>query len=854
MTDKMQPLGRDRFHNRYWWSTANPDKVYIEMASKGGGVEKVSDVQVPPLVRAWMESDSDTHQAAQKELRLRLAAHPAGLKEQLKILDLDRLGIEINPEEPGGASAEQAVDKLLSLDLLGGEPYIVEFANTSKVVKPRKAEKRGPRGGGGGGAAAGNGGGGAAADSGNSAGDAGTTNGESTELSNPGPAESHSGAGMDTSMEVSEEEEEEEEQESNESDEDGLAAEADAAGWRKAQDEWRYYDQPEQLQRLCKSLNPAGSRERQLKQQLEQRLDRISDAMASKRKRRGGGSGSKTLPDCGATLAKALRGIQDDFFPNKVVAGADCTKWAKSLSSCSLWLDFIEPMQQLGLFFDKLGGGSAGGSAEGKQATAALLADDSAGGGAGRGGGAGGEWVDGDVVWVKMRNFPWWPSIICPDPISGATTKSGKYHASYFGDDSHSFADVENIKPFLENVEEFNLVSTKGTKKGRPNAKLEEAVAKANQALEDAAAAATAVKEGAEEGAEEVAVEEEDAEMDWGGWLEEWAAAVGDAQREGQVVFLAYALRARVHHEFAELVKVKKASGRGGGKRVAPSPKKPMSKSKGGRSRGRVNYAEEALSSDESSDEEQEEEEFGAENLLAAAQSGNRMQLRKILDAGVDIDAVDTEEQEQGKTALMHAVAGGHKSCVKLLLDRGADVDIVDVGDQYSAAMYAAEGDHPECLSLLTKQARADIELRDQHGRTAFLIACETGNGSIIDLLVKCGCDMSAKENEGKSGWQLARDESPPHDHILEILDGHTSEKDPSTGKPQRKPERSSGRQAARKSSRRAAAESSESESEEGGDDDDDDDDVSSAMLKDGDGGDYAPAGRGSRRSKKRRV
>ena len=186
-----------------------------------------------------------------------------------------------------------------------------------------------------------------------------------------------------------------------------------------------------------------------------------------------------------------------------------------------------------------------------------------------------------------------------------------------------------------------------------------------------------------------------------------------------------------------------------------------------------------ALSGDE---EEEDEEELDAESLLLSAQSGNRMQLRRHLDAGLDFDTVD----EEGKTALMHAVGGGHKSCVKLLLDRGVDANIVDVGDKYSAAMYAAEGDQSECLSLLIKQARADIELRDQHGRTAFLIACETGSSSIIEQLIKSGCNMSAKDSEGKSGWQLARDESPPHDHVLAVLDGHTSE--PGPLKPEKHP------------------------------------------------------------------
>ena len=45
-------------------------------------------------------------------------------------------------------------------------------------------------------------------------------------------------------------------------------------------------------------------------------------------------------------------------------------------------------------------------------------------------------WAEGDVVWAKVKNYPWWPAVICADPKTGSVqnVKTQKIHTSYYGD------------------------------------------------------------------------------------------------------------------------------------------------------------------------------------------------------------------------------------------------------------------------------------------------------------------------------------------------------------------------------------------------------------------------------------
>ena len=110
-------------------------------------------------------------------------------------------------------------------------------------------------------------------------------------------------------------------------------------------------------------------------------------------------------------------------------------------------------------------------------------------------------------------------------------------------------------------------------------------------------------------------------------------------------------------------------------------------------------------------------------DLIEAAQNGNIVDLRAILDAGIDVDSQDADTK---LTPLMAAAEQGHESCLRLLLQRSAAVDKVDK-DGWSALMFAAKEDRGAAVKLLvSKHGKANTELQCQeYGMTACLLACE---------------------------------------------------------------------------------------------------------------------------------
>jgi hypothetical protein len=172
--------------------------------------------------------------------------------------------------------------------------------------------------------------------------------------------------------------------------------------------------------------------------------------------------------------------------------------------------------------------------------------------------------------------------------------------------------------------------------------------------------------------------------------------------------------------------------------------------------------------------------EYTERDLFKAARNGKRAMMRRIIEAGVPIDATDQElANPNGKTALIYAAESGLRSIVAVCLDLGASVDLRDTAG-WSALMFAVQEDDLDCLELLAGKG-ANLETVDPDGMTAFLLACKNGCGPSLRCLIRNGCDKAVCDNAGNTGWQLARAAS--HDHILTILDQGLKKADPSAAR-----------------------------------------------------------------------
>ena len=735
----LTPLGRDRFLNRYWWTPAYPGRLYVEKM-------KVPLEFLPPLTRA-------VHACAGSEEERRKAATEAvtqqinSLPEETVRKQLQALQLSIEDE----ADVRELAIELMQKDLKGREPCLVEFANTGKVVLPPKRVTRPPSrpkkpkpadgsaASGDAAAALPTDAAAAAVDSeqaspreeGSEEKQAEEQAAAATDAEQASPRESEGGqSAADVEMAVEDDEEEEDE------DWDG---EVDTNYWglNRTEEDWGYYDTPEQLDALMSNINVLGRREKELNANIVRYEERISEGMMTNRARgrgrRGGGGQKKKAVDTITMLKGELPNLVRKFIPKTEKLRTD-GKWEKSVDQCGLWMDIVEPLSELGTALGELGiaadakasekaalVGRQWTEQEDKELTELVLEEGP------------GDWEDKkermeskrsaaaikmrwentleakaaedakkkkeageafalhQVVWAKIKHFPWWPAYISNNPKTGEALnpKNKKFHVTFFPDNSTGQCLAEDLQPFEAALDEHT--STKIGNKKRAKER-EEAVKQAKKYMKDHSDAqkadAPAVKaaspkarpapkeDGKDDGAaqdkdkekekEEDSDDESDSEEEeeeypatWQQWIPKWQQVVASCNNEVRLTFAFYALRERTEQTIPPLkAPPASASKKRGGKGRAAARKSPGRK--GRRRSDHVNYNED--SDDDSEEEEEENKKLGPDDMHDAVADNDRTTLRKVLSSGVDVNALD----EDDRTALMNAAESGSKACLRL--------------------------------------------------------------------------------------------------------------------------------------------------------------------------------------------
>lgn len=140
-----------------------------------------------------------------------------------------------------------------------------------------------------------------------------------------------------------------------------------------------------------------------------------------------------------------------------------------------------------------------------------------------------------------------------------------------------------------------------------------------------------------------------------------------------------------------------------------------------------------------------------ARELVSAASSGDLEAVRRLIGAGVDVNAKDTLRCY----ALIGAAERGDAEIVKLLVAAGADLNVRRMDNGRTALMEAARAGHVDAVRQLL-HAGADTEAVDPIGWRALILATTTGQTSVVRELLRSGADPHRRSKTGSSALSIA--------------------------------------------------------------------------------------------------
>ncbi len=120
-------------------------------------------------------------------------------------------------------------------------------------------------------------------------------------------------------------------------------------------------------------------------------------------------------------------------------------------------------------------------------------------------------------------------------------------------------------------------------------------------------------------------------------------------------------------------------------------------------------------------------------SLWDACIGGDVKTLKKAIQEGADINALDTRKNRNGRRPLNWAAWYGHTTIIELLLKHGADINAQN-NSGYTAIHHAAENCKPESFELLWKH-KADIDITNYGGRTVLQTAKKVKCKAIVKFI-----------------------------------------------------------------------------------------------------------------------
>ncbi|XP_042225782.1 ankyrin repeat domain-containing protein 16-like isoform X2 [Homarus americanus] len=139
--------------------------------------------------------------------------------------------------------------------------------------------------------------------------------------------------------------------------------------------------------------------------------------------------------------------------------------------------------------------------------------------------------------------------------------------------------------------------------------------------------------------------------------------------------------------------------------------------------------------------------------LLDHAMHGHESVVKILLHRG---NYKKDEDDACGNTPLMEAFRMGHLNIARLLIiEHGTDIKVRDKTGR-TAFHIAAEAGQLESVKTLIETYGVDVNLLSDAGSSAVHCAAREGQTEVVVFLIKMGCKVSIKDNNGRTALWMA--------------------------------------------------------------------------------------------------
>ena len=169
---------------------------------------------------------------------------------------------------------------------------------------------------------------------------------------------------------------------------------------------------------------------------------------------------------------------------------------------------------------------------------------------------------------------------------------------------------------------------------------------------------------------------------------------------------------------------------------------------------------------------------------LDAVKRGDTATVKRLLDAGQNIEAKD--EASQGQTALGWAAFIGYEDMFDLLVARGANLRATDRGDVFNVFKSAVLGNSVALVKKSRALLKDDIQINDQksdrEGETFVMVAASNNRMDTVKYFIAEGADLNlVSKVKDQSALSFACDNGYPDMQKLLIAHGAINHR---SGKP----------------------------------------------------------------------